>query len=365
MAIIPRGLVNLSNPEEAVMFQKFICPPKENPVTPDRLTPDVTFYRKLMVGFDLNLPVALPGGSNKVRMQVIADDAPVNRLPKQFPAPMMRVRQGQIVHTVADGGQDGHTIHHHGIEPTPVNDGVGHTSMEIGSYTFQWQPNHAGTYFYHCHKNTTLHVELGMYGLLIVDPPEGPGFVPGFNPSNNHLIRYNVEALWAVDEIDPIWHELGHNAFMAKCGADPNRPDTYTSDGILHDFNPEVFVISGIPAVVGTTAIPDPRLEINARRGDTILLRVVHAGYTVQQFTFGLDATVIGMDGRPLGVPPYQSYSRPYTVAANTPFQLTSAMRHDLLFRSGRRGTFPAKVEFFDWVTGVRYATIQTVIRVR
>ncbi|MHB8881255.1 MAG: multicopper oxidase domain-containing protein [Thermodesulfovibrionales bacterium] len=350
-------------PEEEVKFEKFISPPKDNPDTPDRLKPDIEFYRKLMVGVDLDLPARLPDGTDKVKMMVIADDAPKNRLPEQFPSPLIRVRQGQIVHVHADGGQDGHTIHFHGIEPTPMNDGVGKDSFEIGSYTYQWQAKHSGTYFYHCHKNTTLHVELGMYGPLIVDPPQGPGYVTGYSLPG-HLIRYDVEAFWAADEIDTRWHDLQHNAFMTHSGHDPNDPSTFTNDGILNDFRPNVFVISGAVRANDTTPITDSRVAVKAKVGQTILMRVVNAGYTVQQFTFGLDADVIAMDGRPLGVPPAGKYSSPFRLNAGTPFRLTSAQRWELIMRPTRTGTFPASVDYLDWVTGKKLATAKSQITV-
>lgn len=89
-----------------------------------------------------------------------------------FPAATVRVPRGAIFQTQAQGAPSPHTIHWHGIEPTALNDGVGHCSFEFGSYLYQWQPNFIGSYFYHCHRNTMMHFEYGLYGFLIIDPPD-------------------------------------------------------------------------------------------------------------------------------------------------------------------------------------------------
>jgi hypothetical protein len=175
-----------------------------------------------------------------------------------------------------------------------------------------------------------------MYGALIIDPPQGAGFVRRMNA----IIPYDVEAVWVADEIDPIWHSFNHNAGI-KC--------PYGEDATLNDFNPTAFLVTGVPS--SGAVITDPRVAINAKVGQTILLRIGQAGYTVQRFTIkGLDAEVIEIDGRPLGQAPHSPYSRPFTIRAGASFELTSGQRWSLLIKPQVAGSFPATIEFKNWV---------------
>ncbi len=107
---------------------------------------------------------------------------------------------------------------------------------------------------------------------------------------------------------------MGHDAFLQHC--DPNNPiapENFTQDGILNDFRPDVFLITGVPRVDDATPITDPRVAVQAKVGQTILLRLLCAGYTVQKFVIDeLDAEVIAFDGRALGRPPESRYSFPH-----------------------------------------------------
>ncbi|MBI5664981.1 MAG: multicopper oxidase domain-containing protein [Nitrospirae bacterium] len=348
--------------EEKPVFHKHVCPPKHSGPPPDPVAPTVTIARNLMVTINLPLP---DGGA--VPMWIIED--PDDQVGGQvFPSKMIRVVEGDVVHVRTGVKTNTHTIHWHGIEPTPMNDGVGKHSFEVsGNFTYQWLAGQSGTYFYHCHKNTTLHFEMGLYGLLIIDPPRGEGYVAGFNPPS-HVIPYDVEALWVVDEIDSRWHrELAstHDAFMQKCDPnDPSAPGPFTQNGFLNDFRPDIFLITGVPRLDDDTPIMDPAVAVYAKVGQTILLRILHSGYTVQRYTIGIDAEAIAFDGRPFGVPPFGKYSKPFAISAGTPFTLTVARRIELIIRPKRPGVFPAQVEFLHDITGRRLAMARTVINV-
>ncbi len=384
LTVIPRGEMH---PEDLPKFHKFSCPPNTSGNEVDLIfPPDVTFDLSLIDTFDLDLP---DGG--QVRMWVIRDRDDDTEEGRNFPSKTLRIPQGALVHATVNASGGPHTIHWHGIEGSPMNDGVGKLSFEVsGSFIYQFQPRDAGTYFYHCHVNTPLHFEMGLYGFMIIDPPDpaepermqtyptgGPGFAAMFNPDavarTDHAVRYDVEALWALDSIDSEWHSLGHMAFVQDCDDDdPVHPDTFTQDGILNDFRPDIFVWTGIPRrfndlrpfTAADHPLFGPVVAPTVGVGQTLLVRVASSDYVMHEITLGIDAEVIAMDGRALGMPPFEQYSRPFALPANTPFLHSSAMRWDLLIRPTAPGEYPATVRFLDPITGRLLYTAQTAITV-
>lgn len=299
--------------------------------------PDVLIQR----GIDMNIPMTMDDGRT-VNMWGFSDTAGGGGMGGggmgggTFPSPPIRVRQGQICHTrLSVGMMMFHTIHHHGIEPEYRSDGVGHLSWDVnGTYTYQWRPAHAGTYFYHCHTNTVLHAEMGMYGALIVDPPSGPGTAYQGGPA------YDVEAIWAVDEIDSSWHNQDWAA--GTCGGDVG----------LNDLNPDYFVISGVDGA--RSALTAPGVAVNMNRGQRLLVRYICAGYLPQQIRFGgLTANIIASDGRPL--PQAMQVTR---------LDAVSAERYDCIITPTQRGTFTVEIDIKHWVTGRVLGTARTRITV-
>lgn len=339
----------------------FFCnntPVVGSPETPGRVAPDISFEmhffsdKKVMPDGE---EVEIWGFEDVLRSK---DD---KTLRKPFPSSLIRVREGQIVHVKVKPGKRQHTIHLHGIESDTHNDGVGHTSFEVtGSYTYQWRAgapfgSHgrgAGTYFYHCHVNTTLHFEMGMYGSLIVDPVEGPGTAFQGGPT------YDVEAerIWAVDDIDPRWHELPHAAGL--CGGDAG----------LNDFRPEYFLITGVPQPL-TGTITDPRVATHGKLGgEPILIRYINAGYTRQRITFeglgdGLDVEVIASDGRGFDNRP-PNFAKPFLLEKGKPPEVATAERYDYLVKPKKRGVYPVTVEFLHWIRGDVIGVVTTTITI-
>jgi FtsP/CotA-like multicopper oxidase with cupredoxin domain len=363
---------------EQTMFDRFACDmPNESPATPDRVEPDEVHEREF---FEENLAL---GGEGGPVVRIFGFKIPGQ--PAAFPNPTLRFVEGNVVHSVVKVAKNTHTIHHHGIEPTNFNDGVGHTAFEVNSeYTYQFRPAIAGTYLYHCHKNTVLHFEMGMYGFMIVDPrkpagtrgPEAPyrDGGPGFVRRMNDIVPYDVEALWAVDEIDTRFHTLDHQAGQA-CpffNVDENGEPTGATNPRMNDFRPDIFVISGIPInnfdpkATDRQPITHPNVAVTMGVGQTLLIRLLNAGYTIQRYTLGLDAEVIDVDGRPLGHAPESAMTRPFVIPANTPFELSTARRYTMLVRPTQPGVFHFKAEHTDWheFKGVIGVT-ETIIAVR
>jgi FtsP/CotA-like multicopper oxidase with cupredoxin domain len=298
--------------------------------------PDVVFSR----GVDMNIPVTMDDG-NIVTMWGFSDtaDGGMNGMGggATFPSAAMRVTEGQVVHTnLQVGMMMYHTIHHHGIEPDYRSDGVGHISWDVnGSYTYQWRPAQAGTYFYHCHTNTVLHAEMGMYGALIVDPPEGIGTLFSGGPN------YDAEVFWVVDEIDSSWHSLPWTA--GTCGGDVG----------LNDLNPDYFVITGVDGS-GNSAMNVPAISATVQRGQKLLARYICAGYHPQRLRLGgLTGTIYASDGRPLPVP-----------VQVTEINAVSAERYDIIFEPTRTGTYTIETDIIHWITGEVLGTTRTRITV-
>lgn len=331
-------------------------PQEGNPVTEFRRDPDRSLFRQFF-----NNVFEFPDGFEAEIWTFKDEGGELN-----FPAPLLRCREGEIVHVELKPGKGPHTIHHHGIEPDPRNDGVGHASFEVtGTYTYQFHMNpgppgdsnngSAGTYFYHCHVNTVLHVQMGMFGSLIIDPPAGRGlaFVDdpvGYDPRAEHLL--------VPYSIDPRWHTLNHAA-----GLDGE-------DVGLERFEPEHFYVLGgnlsVPRAPGVKTLDVAFATVPPDR--PALVRMLNANYfpIVVEFEGGLRGEIIAHDGRPFrntSVTP----SPPVALLA-TRLAFGAAERYDVRLRppdGAQPGdTFHMTVKWIHWVRGNVIAERTVEVRV-
>ena len=91
-----------------------------------------------------------------------------------LPGPTLRLKQGQPVRIMVENGLDEETtVHWHGIRPPNAMDGVpGLTQAPIKpgeSFTYEFTPPDAGTFWYHPHTNSLQQIGRGLAGLLIVE----------------------------------------------------------------------------------------------------------------------------------------------------------------------------------------------------
>ena len=258
------------------MYAKMWDPPNESPDTPDLLDPTNPVPEVMAAaGFqkrpdpphtvqrDLLHGLAIPtwDGAKELVFYTFRDKDNPATGDGNFPAATIRVPRGVIFHSEAEGkGPPPHTIHWHGIEPTPINDGVGHCSMEIGEYTYQFQPNFIGTYFYHCHRNTVQHFEFGLYGMLFIDPPDAffatlhdPAIPLGHGRDGKLRAAANVAKV-----LMPDGSIADFSAMFPGFNSSPlTTPDPWTGDSRLH-FGTDPHAMT-VPYDVEVLWVPDDR----------------------------------------------------------------------------------------------------------
>jgi FtsP/CotA-like multicopper oxidase with cupredoxin domain len=150
--------------------------------------------------------------------------------------------------------------------------------MDHGLYRFK--APHPGTYLYHCHVVSAIHVQAGMYGMLIIKP-KGSDHITweggySFSRDYNFLLS-EVDTNWHTDE--HLLHPLGH----VKIKVPP--------------YNPTYFLVNGLSG----SQLKSENKKMFERNENTFL-RLANIGYYANKYVFSdkLNATVISSDGRPL-----------------------------------------------------------------
>ena len=155
------------------------------------------------------------------------------------PSPVIRVEQGDIIWIQLENTHYfPHTIHLHGVDHPWVdssgegNDGVPQTSDKFvlpgQSKTYEIRPRQPGTFVYHCHVQTHVHLAMGLVGMFVVEENRPNNWVQTFNvgagqvrhPSKAILEEYDSEYdlhYHAMDkELHSIIQEFNDPRLIAK-----------------------------------------------------------------------------------------------------------------------------------------------------
>ncbi|HEY5920232.1 MAG TPA: multicopper oxidase family protein [Kofleriaceae bacterium] len=146
----------------------------------------------------------------------------------QVPGPTLRVRLGDTLRVhFTNRLPQSTTIHWHGVRVPNAMDGVPHATqppIEPGaSFTYEFTPKDAGTYWFHPHIRSSEQVERGLYGVLIVEDALPPPF--------------GRDVVWVIDDwllgpegqIVPAFntpHDLAHDGRWGNVITVNGRTDT-------------------------------------------------------------------------------------------------------------------------------------------
>jgi FtsP/CotA-like multicopper oxidase with cupredoxin domain len=196
----------------------------------------------------------------------------------QVPGPVLRVTEGDLVRVrFTNNHTSNHTLHFHGMNVPNEMDGVAyghlhHLEVEPGqTRTYEFVATPAGTHMYHCHVNSPQHIDMGMVGVLIVEPR-----------NKRSEPRVDREAVYLLDD----WYlndNGGHEAMAHPA--------------MIHQAN--YFTVNG-------KAFPGIE-PLKLRQGERVRVRLVNVGYQAHSMHLhGHSFVVTHKDGRRIAAPQEQ-----------------------------------------------------------
>lgn len=258
-----------------------------------------------------------------------------------IPSPIMWGETGDRVYItlinlgmITAGIVDFHTIHIHGAHVATQLDGFPESSfgvpmctdfdMEPPVVTYLFDTEHPGTYMYNCQVEASEHVQMGMYGALIVYPSmrslalagirrlwNGRWFFEGklqehiCESATNRNFAYNdvrsyfdKEYIMLLSDIDTRWHD------SIETGGNYNpvdfKPDFWLVNG--RAFPDTLFPHHLTPNPCNDRDVSQINYEsyVHVKTGEMFMLRMINMGYQVVPWHIhGWHFAVIGKDANP------------------------------------------------------------------
>ncbi len=291
----------------------------------------------------------------------------------QFPAPVIYATSDDVVeirlknlgvYAQPTAPNDPHSIHLHGLDVDAANDGVPETSVGAvpanlcydgvtsndcsangGSapgagnvVVYMFHQKQASTYLYHCHQEADIHVQMGMYGALVIYNPgdaarlTGPGRGQG---GTIYGFKYDKDYIVMLSEFDVRQHtdeegtyapsvetfmDSGGDTITVPVGTDPMtwnvveyKPQYWMINGLsfpntIHLDVPGVFNYAQwieaypnydalVTGSVSTTT--NPSQQFWKTPGEKVLIRMINIGFETQPMHMhGFHFKILGSDQR-------------------------------------------------------------------
>lgn len=258
---------------------------------------------------------------------------------RSTPAPIIELTEGRPASIILSSMMP-HTIHPHGLDVSQAVDGMPGTSgyvstmpMVMGNFgrvagytrlpspfNYAFTAPAAGTYAYHCHVDTVLHMEMGMVGMIIVRPADG-----STNRAWTNGPAFDKEYVWQLQTFDSRWHRQSVSG-----------PPSATAAGTVQ-YRPDYFMINGRD---GSNLLYDTSVAISGSAGMRVLARTFNSGNLTARVNLGLPFEIIASDGRPL----------PASITTDQVL-LGPGERYDIMVTLPQAGTRSARVEYLH-ITG-------------
>ncbi len=199
-------------------------------------------------------------------------DQPADLYNGQVPGPTLHATVGDTLTVdLQNALADSTTIHWHGIAAPNDMDGVTILADPVPAglgFTYAMSLDHAGTYWYHPHVDTHHQVDLGLYGVVVVDDPAEPAFDDDLvlvfdawgeagaeddaNDQGDHHGVFNPSDFpWTVNGVvDPTWSTTTSRTLRARL---VNTSNTSYLDIAW----PGAVRIAGDQGLLGATDTPD------------------------------------------------------------------------------------------------------------
>lgn len=269
--------------------------------------------------------------------------------------PVLRVTEGQLVRITLINTHDmNHTIHWHGMHVPWEMDGVPYVTQDPleqnDQFTYEFVAKPAGTHWFHCHVDAPHHIDMGMYGVLIVEPavPEEIPYDDEFTLvlddwDSRHLHQQGNDPEMTADSmIDPSGDPFNQADRTVSQGREAFNDPQYANQQVYsnplresRDWYPETFApwqpTYDTWTINGRSypyTVSDPNTLLTIDEGETIKVRLVNVGNQVFS---------IHLHGHHFKVTHSDGYALPAPITKDT-LAIAPGERYDIIIEGDNPG---------------------------